>query len=1165
MSRFLLSLLLLCAALTGPTVRADELVDRALLYTVGEIVPVDGVPHAYLVWQGGDLDAVAGASYGIYAKPGAIASPASFVRLGVTTFQSSPSTTLALLRLGHRLDARGDVMRDRIETLFREALSQPGAELTLRPGGPDAGPGAPTPDTAEKLLQLMWAAVAQPEDLGGLLTFGRAHPGVMLALGQAYAAPLSAPVTTFEVRLLDAQGAAVRVVGRVELNQAAPPVLPAPGLAHSVPHETQILALGQSPKDHLVARLRWSMSPALRDALPSTNGYDLYRLPKAAAETRGWHTTPPTPAALLAGVADGSVIAVNQLPIFADPLLSEAAAANPSDRETFHYADDNQQVAGRPRFIDGQQEYYFVTARTYSGRPGLSSPGALITFSHRLPPRPPEIVRVENTYTTADSAEGRAEFAGQQRLKVVFRQLPDLPEIEGRPDPRQPSAYYLYRWASPRDYLSDGTDPAASPARIAVVPHIIGATLREYVDEGPGAPGEASDHGITRYYTARAVDSAAGTPNYGFHSGPAFGVLRDRRGPAAPTGYLTTSLLTNKADHSTTSAVSILAVGEPRPATGAAGFGVQVTRLDPSVDEWEIEVYRDPEYTVPLHRATGRFAPGEDEVRRAFPTPPGPGLIVQVRGRSGVDNFGFAASAPVPGEAPGNSASLAWRLDFSLETEAVPNPISTPGGLVAHDLVGPDRLVRPVVGSSYIGPGVGSWRVYRRIGPDGELELIANGEGEDLPTNVDWSDTAPPVAGGTEVCYYHQTFDFDGNPSPLSLIDCVLIRRTGTDLPVPILARVQNLPALPDGRAQMRLEWFSDPVSVDRFEILVAARDAAHAEVSGPQFAPVPLSPLTHPEAAPAGLLFTVYQSTRVGGGVGPGPTFTATVVVPADQALVFAVRAVGPGAPQNRPRGDFSNLAEARWIAQAAPLGPVIPWPQRPLPGVLSIRRPILDYRPGEGPVYATRLALGPQEALAGVVIGFLPSTAGPYERAREQSGGRFFTTLLYPPSLADPSTYGLRLRPQGTAGPDESLFPFVIYRHQLPSARYPAAVPNLVQVSPRIDRISYRRQVFGVAVRDPFVAFLPFDEDLPLPLVGTFDATLPGAFDSTGSGYTVGDASSLSLRPPYLVGVNHAMVWKDPMPAARGALYRYLLVQFDADGEIKRIIPTNPVLIAP
>jgi hypothetical protein len=1159
MTRLLFSLLLaLVAVFAAPAARAEDLADRALRYTVGEIVAVDGVPYAYLAWQGGSTDEVLANAYAIYAKPGPIASSAPFARLGVTTFQSSPSTALALLRLGHRLDARGDTMRDRIETLFRDAYAQPGASLTLRPAGPDAGPGAPTLDTAEKLLQLMWAAAAQPEDLGGLLTFGRTHPGVMLALGQAYAAPLAAPVTTFEIRLLDHDGADLRVVGRVELDQAAPPVLPAPGPALLVPHTTQIAALGTSPKDHLVARLRWSMGPELRDALPAANGYDLYRLPKASAEALGWHLAPPAPAALLAAVAAGTVTPVNQLPIFAAPLLDAAGAANPADRETFHYADDNQQVAGRPRFADGEQVYYFVAARTYTARPGLVSPGSLVTFSHRLPPSPPEIVRVENTYTTAATADERAAFAGDQRLKVVFRQLPDLPAVNGRPDPRQPGAYHLYRWASPRDYLSDAIDPLSNPALIATIPHVVGATLREFTDEGPGAPSLPADAGITYYYTARAVDSASGTPNYGFHSGPAFGVLRDRLGPAAPFGMITPKILETLANHDTTLARPFAEAGAPALTDGGLGFGVQITRLDPAVEQWEIAVYRAPETIIPIATAAGRFAPGEDEVRRTFPIVPAAGLSVEARGASGTGSFGLPFSAPVPAEAPGSASTTAWRLDFSLETQVTEN-FSSAGAALVHDLVGPQREIIPITGQLSLPAGAGSWRIYRRIGPDGELALIANGRSENLPPFGAWSDPTPPVVTGLQVCYYGQTFDADGNPSPLSNLGCVTVRRSGADLPVPILARVKNLPALPDGRAQLQLEWFSDPVSVERFEILVAARDAATAAVSGPQFAPLPLPAAIHPEANPADLAFTLYQSTRVGGGLGSGPTFTAIATVPADQALVFAVRAVGPGSPGARPRGGLSNLAEARWIAQPAPAGPVIPWPQRPLPGVLEVERAVADYRKGEGPLYATRLALGPQEALAGIVVGYLPTSTGTFEPSRDTSGPRFVSRLLYPPTLADPATYGLRIRPQGENGSAESLFPFVVYRHQLPSARYPAAVPNLVQVSPRIDRVSFRRQLSGVTVNDPFLAFLPFSADLPLPLSGTFR--------TDGAGYTVGNVLSVPInnRPAYLRDFGHALVWKDPMPAARGALYRYLLVQFDTDGEIKRILPTNPVLIAP
>jgi hypothetical protein len=158
------------------------------------------------------------------------------------------------------------------------------------------------------------------------------------------------------------------------------------------------------------------------------------------------------------------------------------------------------------------------------------------------------------------------------------------------------------------------------------------------------------------------------------------------------------------------------------------------------------------------------------------------------------------------------------------------------------------------------------------------------------------------------------------------------------------------------------------------------------------------------------------------------------------------------------------------------------------------------------------------------------------------------------------DPTDIFFSFRKQNTSPvPDdqfETVIPFVIYRYQLPSDLYPDAQPNLLQVSPLIDRISYGYQGGSLRLKDPFFRLVAFNDDTPLiqvPVDGTFNRTNREA-------YTVDQASKYP-NIPYLKGMNSLVWWIDPMPVAEGAKYQYLIVHFTKRGEIDRIIPTNPV----
>jgi hypothetical protein len=70
------------------------------------------------------------------------------------------------------------------------------------------------------------------------------------------------------------------------------------------------------------------------------------------------------------------------------------------------------------------------------------------------------------------------------------------------------------------------------------IPHVPGQEWNSYLDDGVGAPSMPADASKTFWYTVRSEDDSACGGNLSPNSGPAFGVLRDRVGPAAPGGFI---------------------------------------------------------------------------------------------------------------------------------------------------------------------------------------------------------------------------------------------------------------------------------------------------------------------------------------------------------------------------------------------------------------------------------------------------------------------------------------------------------------------------------------------------------------------------------------------------------------------------------------------------
>jgi len=1136
--------ILAIAALAAGPLRGQA--TENLLSTVGTVVERDGHHYAYILWQPDKAAATFGKRFAIYSKNGDIPTAAPYARLGIQTLQTSPETIRAMLNLGDKVDFDPGAAAPQIANVYQSIT------LQLHPAAPP--PADPNLDAAGKLAYMIAAATGHNEVLDQLFMLARAHPGVMLALGHAFMIEVPATgVKTYELREVDGSDHDVQVFGRVELDPANPPVPPAPGPPVAVSHPVREGQYLFSQKDDLNARLRWGMDDSLRRMLPYTFGFDVFRVKKADAIALGWNSAPPSRLVLIQGLVPPAphtpptVVRANGLPVLPDKTLTLAQAADAGDRETFFCSDDNGIAKGHAPFHDGDEFYYFVAARTITGEPGDISPGTLVQMCDRMPPLAPRIAAVENVFVKPTNPADWALQGGTQHLRVKIRQLP-----EGDPS-EAASEYRVYRWKSSKQYLVQGGDPAFN--LVGTVAHVPGEKFVYFADTGAGAPGVA-DAGKTVWYTARAVDSiACPQKNFSAHSAPKFGVIRDRKGPPAPTGAVSACRYVPVAEYKNKT--------YERPGDyGSDGMRrelrVQAARDSPLVASFDVRITADrkrtvAEVNVPFRVGAERGITFQFDEARQYQ--------IEVRGISATGLRGaWCQPVNTAGEGGGRPPYDMPVYHFNISISKTCRPaIDDPNHPSVHEAVGPDGSINPILGWLSFAADVREWRVYRRVGRSGALSLIDKGQGELLNNPDNWSDPHMPSTPGTVICYYGQVFDENGNPSPLERIRCVRI--IGPKLPVPMVEVPKMLEDLGSGMGRIRLDWFCDPAGADRFELLVATNDGSKADPESDDLSNrLSDTPLTGVTDQPAGLLFYPYQTTRLEGGLGTGPEFSVVMKVPLGKTLYFAVRAVGPGSYGARPSGANSNVVSGFWSPPAEPGATgVIPWPARALPDRYDIQRNVADYGEGEGPFYAFRFPQGWSVA-AGILVGMCNG-----DPEFEQDVGNPFK-LYTPTKEGRPEDYIFDVRVSNENGGSEleDLMPFMVYRYQLPSEAYPEAVPNIVQCTPLIDRLSWRdlgwseknnREAFEL--RDPFFAFVLATAR------SNIKAPVDGVFSRNPTGLTLGYPEELAggARPPYSVDRNDYMIVVDRLPVAKGAKYQYLIVSFCKRGEIRRVIPVNPV----
>ncbi len=1084
-------LLLLMGAVWAQEERALE--DTA--YTVGTSTTIGADAWAYLLWQPSSPEILPGETYAIYRKSGPASSAAAYTRESVTTIETDRRVLTGILSRAERLG---------------ENLS----ELTEALQGLHGGMGAM--DTANLLSSVLRNAIDDPKVLGRLYVLARQHPAVAMAMGNAYGAPLpTAGTYTFEIRVFTpATETDEYVVGRVTVS-GVPSRLPAP---------THVFTFSEdNERGNLNIKVRWSEPDALRLRSLEQYGFNVYRVENGTAKANGWAgvTSPvlPTPEQLEAAVGDNTnpqIRRANDLPILAGERLSPTEATDAGDSTTYFFADDNGRFAqanpGSP-LSDGDKYYYFVTARDILGRDGLISAGSLAQVHDRKPPHAPKGLRVTNEF---------AEVAGLRRqfLRLTW----EAPEEEN--EGAGLGSYAVYRWSSDREIaaksmvITAGVPAAANV--IGTVSHVPGTTKYQFDDSGAGSPG-AGDEGKTFWYTVRAKDKSI-SGNHSGNSAPAFGVLRDHEGPAAPTGFvqLTCNLprvLVPPAT-STFSAVPSQATGTPRLAECILNQarGLEWAEF---VDETGTVLARTGFVRSGPNQMTARY----EWIRQDDAGGPG-GDVEKIGCRVGmasgrVSNIVFTNNLDA-------SPGYGIRADFQARIERT---MDVAGGDCGdgHD-PGSDLQKNSICGQLVPSADSREFRLYRSV--DGaDLTLIQTGSFAAGTVSVDFCDSELPI-GPVTVCYYAQTLDANGNASALERIACVPLSSCD-NLEVPTL-----LPLEAAGTAAtplMRVTWFGSPHGLTRFELYVSASNEAYA--SGAPASGLSADLASHPLnlADHDGIDFSVHETAQIIA-VNPSATnATYSYDLPVELGVNYQVmvRAAGPGTYDTRCRSALGNLERFDWSTSAVATGIDVPWPARELPDPGSAT----SFHPS---LAAQFLSLPTGWQGVGIRIGNFTTSLDP---VIDTNG--FSDEYPLPPGVTLPPQMN-RYRLQGHLNPLDFLyaneqsvvresgsahsgiiFPVVVYRYEIPNGSDPVS-NDVVQVTPLMEQIAYQHTVAPAAnpvtlLHDPFIAVV---------YSGTPD-----------------------LRNIFLL---------DRQPVISGAKYKYIVVRLDdTTKEIERVMLTNEVTI--
>lgn len=1071
----------------------------------------DNRDWAYVTWLADDTTLLLDLPLAVYAKAGSASSVMDYELQGTVRTYTEVAVIDALLSRSESLGQDLTALGDSVSGLYTQASP----DLALL-------------STAEMLSALIQASATDPGLFEVLVMMGRAHPGVALCLGTAWADLMPGSGTyTYELRrcpLPDPTDASDcdQVVGRVTIIAGEPAVLAAPNAPIELPNMSHLpdrVADPLSTEGDLNVKLRWAVDEDLRRQVILLYGFNLYRVEVDYAQQNGFDTSPP-PAGTLQLLADSvdAVAKINRLPLLPFRFYTQAEAQDFSDL-TYFVIDDNERFEGGTGFSDGEEVYYFVAGQDVLGRDGEYSEGTLVTFCDRIPPLPPFEVDVANDYEY-DSATDTPD----QRLEVSWLHDPESGA----------EAYYLFRWTSLKE-LEDAANLPNPAARAIAGPIPATAPGRlSYRDDGAGAPfvnsadpGNGDDTGKQFWYTVRGVESSSCGDNFSTDSAPAGEFLRDRVGPGAPTGSV--DIVFDRPEVvSKQVSRRRLALDEDGAKTQYIEFicnrppgdqGLLLAEFAYTTDQLQLRGQ-----IIPL--GTVWFEPGVNQVRLT-------GQIDSTQITSfeqefvfcsvtSIDNVVSAVASTTINPSAVEPVAIA-EFDAFINSVTVPSGSTPPGG--GHQPDTPTGERNPICVNFTPTDTANEYRVYRQV-DGGEDVLIEQGILENDTDPVTVKDFGYPNHVD-EVCYLIQLIDADGNPSELITVGCTGIETPPSQLPDTFLS-----PPEPTGTAEaqtLRLEWMCPPPGVAFFEVAIGLRggippaeygEVPESTIAGDLFFVPPPDDIVLPDYAgpppnlrrypglPVTFAYSTYLTRPIGEGlVADGPVFSISDVrlIPGIEYF-FAVRPImrsGHVAP-------FSNQRTFFWSLDDDLTGPEAPWPYR------TPILPNIDFHP-----LVTSEYLGPHGyETVGVRIARLRSPTLIDDDVQPAE----FPVVI--PFADDPVK--LVFAKEDDSG--QSLFACMLYRYQVVNGNFPVASGDVYQVSPLMERIAYRPDPgapnLAVELNDPFVGYKFFQDD----------DTLEYVYDL------------------YLL---------DTQPLLRGAEYIYLIVVFDQRMEIADIVATNPVTI--
>lgn len=1248
MKRFLSFFALWLCSLSAP-LRAQS--DTQLLFTTGtSTVGTDGQRWIYIVWDSADPAIMAGRCFSVNFRPGTAEDSGNYTRQAVVKPLGHRALTGANALPGKQLLesflSRGRCLGEnmtQLDSLLADSLR----------GLSTTGPALP-PARVDRLAALLARedAVTQSEALPMLR---RLSPSVAMSLGQAWAAPVSvaagAPVTV-ELRDFDeGTGTDRGVVGRVTLNVSGLADLPPPGPPVQVPDLTSTgdlniqMRWGFTPdlarrQAQLQGFTVWRVSKTLGAAQPwigsAPNVSQMNALVTAnPGQASRRYALPRRESALLTEAQAANVVTDSETVFYVD--------------------DNDRYAPGGAAFSDGAEYYYFVAAHDLLGRISEFSPGTLMLACRCLPPPVPEELTVTersnnvptgitagamervitwkpNVTTSLDRTDAyevyRSASAGSFAtdpsvaapapvlLGTVEANAANPGEFTDTSALTLDSTVYWYAVRAlrngPRGVLrspfTSGAPWAARSTAPAAAPLAVNTFSAPFCDRvictstvSNLARGPDPERMVRVRFTKGSADMAwvdivhqngAGSP-VRLYFGETDQVVEWSWVSPTPNanGGASYSLRFTATNHGGVRSQQLSKVTEPAPANTTQTSTINVLVKTIPVDAISTA---NPEAASLLGTPTA-ISLANTAVLTA--TPEFSILTLPPAYVSGTDVLVNVQS--------GGSISLGLARVWNGKAVFRPSPFIPATGYEVRSVAGDVTSCvagfhhRNAPGSTKIQPvrlgfnapaGMTEYRVYRKV-DDGELGMVKHGE-VSVPAGspISLEDVGLPA---TSAClnYYVQTFDRDGNSSPLQRLgDCV---RIVAPLPAPTVS--QPTYSGDGSTARVILSWSAPAAGVERFEILADPDDGGEADPDdGGEADPddggeifirptagglATLSGIWQQSGQPAftrGYFsardFTTGKSRRTAtspgrifvtpyigtgaGALGAGPVFTQEFDVKPGVDYRFVVTALGTSNGQVQSRSAASAAVRVRWAPPPPAPSPdcTLPWPFRDLPPVTKFHPDIVARRfvpaagesatlvQGETPIWP----IGPRDNWpVGVRIGriqgqqawALGTLAGQTTPATTDDDSVNFTSEAFVDPKHGFLNNALFTSRGSSARSSRPLLPVVMYRRQEANTLYPSPPDTIVQCSPRITGLAWQNNAAGPRLRDP---------NIGVSGVGIAPADLP---QIKGPGAEFPPACSVNL---YLL---------DTKPVIDGARYHYYLVAFGSDGAPSEVIDAGTV----